>query len=117
MPNDPMAFTPEGPAKLIGDNPFALIGGTGAVWIRATERGGNGAAHGEASSAGGAERFVHAECRGGGGGLTALGETLSLSFGLSHICDKVRRRCGITRMSEMGAHVVRPPALRMTTAT
>jgi beta-galactosidase len=23
---------------LIGDNPFSLIGGTGAVWIRATER-------------------------------------------------------------------------------
>ena len=26
-----------GPADLIGDNPFALIGGTGAVWIRAKE--------------------------------------------------------------------------------
>ena len=26
-----------GPADLIGDNPFALIGGTGAVWIRARE--------------------------------------------------------------------------------
>lgn len=25
----------EGPAELIGDNPFALIGGVGAVWIRA----------------------------------------------------------------------------------
>jgi beta-galactosidase len=35
--NDPIAFTLEGPAKLIGDNPFALIGGTGAVWIRAAE--------------------------------------------------------------------------------
>ena len=33
--NDPIAFTLEGPVKLIGDNPFALIGGTGAVWIRA----------------------------------------------------------------------------------
>jgi beta-galactosidase len=25
---------------LIGDNPFALIGGTGAVWIRAKEQAG-----------------------------------------------------------------------------
>jgi beta-galactosidase len=30
-------LTLDGPAKLIGDNPFALIGGTGAVWIRAGE--------------------------------------------------------------------------------
>ncbi len=35
--NDPLGFTLEGPAKLIGDNPFALIGGTCAVWIRAGE--------------------------------------------------------------------------------
>jgi beta-galactosidase len=35
--NDPIAFTLEGPATLIGDNPFALIGGTCAVWIRAGE--------------------------------------------------------------------------------
>jgi beta-galactosidase len=35
--NDPITFTLEGPGKLIGDNPFALIGGTGAVWIRAGE--------------------------------------------------------------------------------
>jgi beta-galactosidase len=35
--NDPIRFTLEGPAKLIGDNPFSLIGGTGAVWIRASE--------------------------------------------------------------------------------
>ena len=35
--NDPILFTLEGPAQLIGDNPFALIGGTGAVWIRARE--------------------------------------------------------------------------------
>ncbi len=38
--NDPVVFTLEGPAKLIGDNPFALIGGTGAVWIRAGEMAG-----------------------------------------------------------------------------
>ena len=30
----------EGPADLIGDNPFALVGGTGAVWIRAREQAG-----------------------------------------------------------------------------
>ena len=35
--NDPITFTLDGPVKLIGDNPFALIGGTCAVWIRAGE--------------------------------------------------------------------------------
>ncbi len=30
----------EGPATLIGDNPFALAGGTGAVWIRTKEQAG-----------------------------------------------------------------------------
>ena len=38
--NDPIVFTLEGPAELIGDNPFSLIGGTGAVWIRAREQAG-----------------------------------------------------------------------------
>ena len=38
--DDPIAFTLEGPAELIGDNPFSLIGGTGAVWIRAREQAG-----------------------------------------------------------------------------
>jgi len=38
--NDPIVFALEGPAQLIGDNPFALIGGTGAVWIRAKETAG-----------------------------------------------------------------------------
>ena len=38
--NDPIEFDLEGPAELIGDNPFALIGGTGAVWIRAKEQAG-----------------------------------------------------------------------------
>lgn len=36
--NDPIVLKLEGPATLIGDNPFALVGGTGAVWIRAKER-------------------------------------------------------------------------------
>jgi beta-galactosidase len=39
--NDPIALSLEGPGKLIGDSPFALIGGTGAVWVRAGEETGN----------------------------------------------------------------------------
>ncbi|MGO9938801.1 MAG: glycoside hydrolase family 2 protein [Terracidiphilus sp.] len=39
--NDPIVFTLEGPGRLIGDNPFSLVGGTGAVWIRAGEESGN----------------------------------------------------------------------------
>jgi beta-galactosidase len=35
--NDAVKFQLEGPAELIGDNPFGLIGGTGAVWVRAKE--------------------------------------------------------------------------------
>jgi len=36
--NDAIQLEIEGPAEIIGDNPFALVGGTGAVWIRAKER-------------------------------------------------------------------------------
>ena len=36
--NDPIIFELDGPAEIIGDNPFALIGGTGAIWIRAKEQ-------------------------------------------------------------------------------
>lgn len=35
--NDPISFILEGPVTLIGENPFSLVGGTGAVWIRAKE--------------------------------------------------------------------------------
>ncbi|MFI5096568.1 MAG: glycoside hydrolase family 2 protein [Candidatus Acidiferrales bacterium] len=35
--NDAIKLKLEGPAEIIGDNPFALIGGTGAIWIRAKE--------------------------------------------------------------------------------
>ena len=35
----------EGPAELIGDNPFALIGGVGAVWIRAQQQAGTVVLH------------------------------------------------------------------------
>jgi beta-galactosidase len=38
--NDTIKFDLEGPAELIGDNPFAVVGGTGAVWIRAKEQAG-----------------------------------------------------------------------------
>jgi beta-galactosidase len=30
----------DGPAEIIGDNPFALVGGTGAIWVRAKEQAG-----------------------------------------------------------------------------
>jgi beta-galactosidase len=36
--NDAISFALEGPADLIGDNPFSLIGGTGAIWIRAQQK-------------------------------------------------------------------------------
>jgi len=36
--NDAIKLKLEGPADIIGDNPFALIGGTGAIWIRAKEQ-------------------------------------------------------------------------------
>ena len=36
--NDPILLELSGPADLIGDNPFALVAGTGAVWIRARQR-------------------------------------------------------------------------------
>jgi beta-galactosidase len=39
--NDAVKFELEGPAEIVGDNPFSLIGGTGAIWIRAQERPGN----------------------------------------------------------------------------
>ncbi|GGA60081.1 beta-galactosidase [Edaphobacter acidisoli] len=38
--NDAVILKLEGPADLIGDNPFSLIGGTGAVWVRAQEKSG-----------------------------------------------------------------------------
>jgi beta-galactosidase len=38
--NDAIKLELEGPGEIIGDNPFALIGGTGAVWIRAKEQAG-----------------------------------------------------------------------------
>ncbi len=38
--NDSIRLEIEGPAEIIGDSPFSLVGGTGAVWIRAKEQSG-----------------------------------------------------------------------------
>ena len=38
--NDAIKLEVEGPAEIVGDNPFTLIGGTGAIWIRAKEQAG-----------------------------------------------------------------------------
>ena len=38
--NDAVRFEMSGPAEIIGDNPFALVGGTGAIWIRTLEMAG-----------------------------------------------------------------------------
>ena len=39
--DDAIAFELEGPAVIVGDNPFPLIGGTGAIWIRAGQQSGS----------------------------------------------------------------------------
>lgn len=36
--NDAIQLELTGPADLISDNPFSLVGGTGAIWIRAQQR-------------------------------------------------------------------------------
>ena len=38
--NDSITLMIEGPAEIIGENPFSLVGGTGAVWIRVKEQAG-----------------------------------------------------------------------------
>jgi len=38
--SDAIPLEIEGPAEIIGDNPFSLVGGAGAVWIRAGEEAG-----------------------------------------------------------------------------
>jgi len=38
--NDAIKLQLEGPAEIIGDNPFSLVGGTGAIWIRAQQTAG-----------------------------------------------------------------------------
>lgn len=35
--NDAIKLELDGPGQMIGDSPFALVGGTGAIWIRAAE--------------------------------------------------------------------------------
>jgi beta-galactosidase len=39
--NDAIKLELEGPAEIVGDNPFSLVGGTGAVWIRSQEKPGD----------------------------------------------------------------------------
>jgi beta-galactosidase len=41
LANEPITLTLEGPGEIIGDNPFVLVGGVGAVWIRAGEQPGS----------------------------------------------------------------------------
>jgi beta-galactosidase len=38
LAGDAIRLEVEGPAEILGDNPFALVGGTGAVWLRAQEQ-------------------------------------------------------------------------------
>jgi beta-galactosidase len=38
--NDAIVLEVSGPGRIIGDNPFVLTGGTGAIWIRANEQSG-----------------------------------------------------------------------------
>jgi beta-galactosidase len=39
--NDAIKLDLDGPAEIVGDNPFVLVGGTGAIWIRAKEQSGS----------------------------------------------------------------------------
>jgi beta-galactosidase len=39
--DDSIKLEIEGPAEIIGDNPFSLVGGTGAIWIRTKEQAGS----------------------------------------------------------------------------
>jgi len=36
-----ISFEIEGPAEIIGENPFGLVGGAGAIWVRAKHVSGN----------------------------------------------------------------------------
>ncbi|HEY6332630.1 MAG TPA: glycoside hydrolase family 2 TIM barrel-domain containing protein, partial [Blastocatellia bacterium] len=40
LANDAIRLEVDGAAEIVGDNPFALVGGTGAVWLRAKEQAG-----------------------------------------------------------------------------
>ncbi len=43
--NDPITLKVDGPATLIGDNPFSLVGGTGAIWLRTQDQPGTVTLH------------------------------------------------------------------------
>ena len=36
--NAAIALTLEGPGEIVGENPFSLFGGVGAIWIKTRER-------------------------------------------------------------------------------
>ena len=40
LANEPITLELDGPGEIIGDNPFVLVGGVGAVWLRAGEQSG-----------------------------------------------------------------------------
>lgn len=40
LANSAIHLEVDGPAEIVGDNPFVLVGGTGAVWLRAKEQAG-----------------------------------------------------------------------------
>jgi beta-galactosidase len=40
LANAAIVLSVEGPGEIIGENPFSLFGGVGAVWIRAKEAAG-----------------------------------------------------------------------------
>jgi beta-galactosidase len=35
-----VALSVTGPAEIVGENPFSIVGGVGAVWLKAKEAGG-----------------------------------------------------------------------------
>jgi beta-galactosidase len=59
--NDGIVLTLDGPAELIGDNPFGLIGGTGAVWVRAKETPGTVTLRGKHPYLGTASVTIHVD--------------------------------------------------------
>ena len=67
--DDPIQFTLEGPGELIGDNPFSLVGGTGAVWVRAKETAGTVKLTAKASASWTADGDIQTYRRCGGGSL------------------------------------------------
>ena len=87
--NDAITFELEGPAEIIGDNPFALVVGTGAIWIRTKEQPGTvrlTATHPVL----GKQMVEFHDCRGGSGSrLTSIVNGVILN-GLQAVKDLAR---------------------------